>query len=303
MLLRVLVVPLIVFASGCKGQSSYQNSQPSDEGDSFRLDSATKARAIETLREGLEDEDFWPSIHAAEGLILAGYGDEVRSVLEARLLTETDDQRRSGLARELVRAGDSSKIQILADILAGDDDYAHVHAAEGLYKIGQIGDPDAMNRAFRSTENDVLRLMAAGALARLGSPEALEAIRTMFATGDGSSIRIGAWLLGRVGTEADIPLLKSRLDDAPDELVRAFIHHALAALGDADGLEALAANLKSQNPAIRTNAAAFAQDAQAVSLAPRLLEMLDDPHPDARYRAAQTLLVLNRQPSAEKEIE
>ncbi len=284
-----LVVSLIAIGGGCT-ESSY------------RIDPTTEARAIETLRQGLEDEDFWPSIHAAAGLILAGHGEEVRPRLEARLLEETDDQRRCGLARELVRAGDLSKIQILADILSGEEDYAHVHAAESLYKIGQIGDSDAMNRAFHSMENDILRLMAAGALARLGSADALETIRTTYSTGGESAIRTGAWLLGRVGTKDDIPLLKSRLDDAPDELIRAYIHHSLAALGDTDGLQALAANLKSPNPAIRTYAAAFAQDAQAVSLVPGLIEMLDDPYPDARYRAAQTLLILNGPANAETEL-
>ena len=33
-------------------------------------------------------------------------------------------------------------------------------------------------------------------------------------------------------------------------------------------------------------------DAKAAQFAPKLKRMLDDPHPDARYRAAQTLLVL-----------
>jgi len=123
----------------------------------------------------------------------------------------------------------------------------------------------------------------------------------MYATGDETAIRIAAWLLGRLGTADDIPLLKSRLNDAPDELIRAYIHHSLAALGDTDGLQALAANLKSDNSAIRTYAASFAQDAQAVSLVPGLIEMLDDPHPDARYRAAQSLLVLNGPPNPETE--
>lgn len=283
-----LVVSLIAISSDCTEHT-------------FRLDVETEARALTTLREGLEDEDFWPSIHAAEGLILAGYGEVVRPRLEARLREETDDQRRCGLARELVRAGDSSKIQILADVLAGDDDYAHVHAAEGLYKIAEIGDRDTMLRAFASDENVSLHLMAAGALARVGEPGALEAIRASYSTGDESAIRIGAWLLGRIGTPDDILLLRSRLVTSTDTLVRAYIQHAMAALGDARGFEALAANLKSENPAIRTYAAAFAQDAQAVSLVPRLIEMLDDPHPDARYRAAKTLLILNGPVSAETE--
>ncbi len=194
--LTALLVALIAISSGCTEHSP-------------EFDAVTEARAIETLRQGLEDEDFWPSIHAAEGLILAGYGDEVRPRLEERLRDETDDQRRTGLARELVRAGDSSKIQILADLLAGEDDYAHVHAAEGLFKIAEIGDHDVMLRAFASDENVSLHLMAAGALARQGHPDALEAIRATYTTGDGNEMRIAAWLLGRVRIlEPTPPLLR-----------------------------------------------------------------------------------------------
>ena len=178
----------------------------------IKIDNAVERRCLKILRDGMRSEqsdEFWPSIHAAEGLILAGYGDEVRSPLEARLREETDDQRRCGIARELVRAGDSSKIQILADLLAGEDDYAHVHAAEGLFKIAEIGDHDVMLRAFASDENVSLHLMAAGALARQGHPDALEAIRATYTTGDGNEMRIAAWLLGRVRIlEPTPPLLR-----------------------------------------------------------------------------------------------
>ncbi|HTN02138.1 MAG TPA: hypothetical protein VL132_09685, partial [Planctomycetaceae bacterium] len=60
---------------------------------------------MQVLRDGFKSDEFWPSMHAAEGLTVAGYGAEVRQALPARIPAETDDQRKCGLARELVRAG------------------------------------------------------------------------------------------------------------------------------------------------------------------------------------------------------
>lgn len=262
----------------------------------LRLESGEKERCLAVLREGLHGADdgdqdrFWPSIHAAEGLTVAGYGGEVRAFLEPKLLSEKDDQHRCGLARELVRAGDTSFISVLGNILAGDDPYGHVHAAESLYKIRQIGNAEAMAKAFAQTDDIKLHLMAAAALARHSDKRAMAAIRKALASDDPEGIRIGAWLLGRLGDKSDIPRLRSRIGVAPDPLIRAYVEHSLAALGDPAGGQALEKNLGSTDPDIRTYAAAFAGVAGAVSLAPKLLKQLNDPHPDARYRAAQTLL-------------
>ena len=38
------------------------------------LDTATHEKCLNVLRAGLTSEEFWPSIHAAEGLTLEGHG-------------------------------------------------------------------------------------------------------------------------------------------------------------------------------------------------------------------------------------
>ncbi|MBA4182379.1 MAG: hypothetical protein C0506_17495, partial [Anaerolinea sp.] len=63
-----------------------------------------KDRCIALLRGGLASEEFWPAMHAAEALTLAEEGESVVKGLRPRLPLETNDQRRCGLARELVRA-------------------------------------------------------------------------------------------------------------------------------------------------------------------------------------------------------
>lgn len=129
---------------------------------------AVREKSLAILRAGLQatgEADFWPAMHAAEGLTAAGHGREVRSVLEPRLATENDARRRCGLARELVRAGDLAKVGDLTAVLASADPYGHVHAAESLFKVG---DAAAMERAFMQQDNIKLHLMAAAALDRRG---------------------------------------------------------------------------------------------------------------------------------------
>ena len=258
----------------------------------LKLDAATRDRCLTVLRAGLHGEDFWPSIHAAEGLTLGGYGQEVRAFLEPKLATEKDDQRRCGIARELVRAGDRKKSAVLLGILAGKDDHGHVHAAESLYKVNEIGDGHSMRLGLATTENIRLRLMAAAALGRAGSPAAMDVLRETLNDTDPDIARLAGWVLGRIGDESDIPRLKQRLASCDDKLARAFIEHSLAALGDEAGQQALRRNLTSDDGAIRTYAAVFAGDAGMTGVASQLKQMLDDPEPDAAIRAAQTLLWL-----------
>ena len=273
------------FLSGC-------DSIPRSQGTIY-LDDATRDKAVEVLREGLHADDFWPSIHAAEGLTLGGHGDEVRAYLEPKLATDHDDQHRCGISRELVRAGDKSKVAVMAGILRGSDDYGHIHAAESLYKVYEVGDPKAMRRAFEQDENIKLELMAAAALARHGDLDAIVVIRENLNSDDDEALRISAWILGRIGNQDDIEPMRARLPGVTDPVLKAYLEHSMAALGDPEGLAALGRNLSSSDGAIRTYAATFAGDAKAAQFAPKLKKMLDDPHPDARYRAAQTLLVLD----------
>jgi sialidase-1 len=256
------------------------------------------AKALETLRAGIRLEDpgkFWVTMHAAEGLTLAGHGDEVIPLLEPKLSTETDAQRLCGLARELVRAGKREPLAVLTEVLRREDPYGHTHAAESLYKVFEVGDEAVMRERFETSANIKLRLMAAAALARkLNDPGAYAFIRECRDGKDPDGLQISAWILAIIGNPGDIEPLRARLADAPTPIIRAYVVNALACLGDPDGLARLARDLEDPDPAIRTYAATFAGDAKAVSTQKRLEAMLDDPDADARVRAAQTLLQLSR---------
>lgn len=260
------------------------------------LPEVVNQRCLQVLNEGLASDEFWPSMHAAEGLTRGGHGESIKAVLVEKLGSETDAQRRCGLARELVRAGEKHYTRILLETLADSASNGRTHAAESLFKVEEVGDGVALRAAMAQTENLSLRLMACAALARQGNPDALALIRDTLATKNDDDLRIAAWVLGRVGTGEDIPPLKAALKRAATPLTEAFIQHSLAALGDAEGISQLAENLLSEDAAIRTYAATFAGDARATSVANQLIEQLDDSNLDARIRAAQTLLELQQPP-------
>lgn len=260
----------------------------------LKLTPDVRQQCLKVLRDGMKSEEFWPSIHAAEGLTLGGYGEEVIAYLEPKLPKEKDDQHRCGLSRELVRAGKREYARVMLDILAGEDEYGHVHAAESLYKVNEIGDGKSMRKALKQTENVKLRLMAAAALARKGDRKALGIVRETLSSDNAEDSRTAAWILGRIGDESDIPQIRKMIPKAEDDLTRAYYEHALAALGDEEGLAALKKNLTHKEGPIRTYAATFAGDAQAVMLKDDLIGLLDDDYEDARIRAAQSLLYLSR---------
>ena len=253
-----------------------------------------ESRCLSILREAIHAEDFRTAIHAAEALTRAGRGNDVREPFTQRLTQETDDRKRCVWSRELVRAGDRSKLEVMLEILAKPDPYAHVHAAEGLYKVGGVGDGNALRVAMGPGKDPILQIMAAGALAKHGDRGAVRLLRARLTDPDLKTGRIAAWVLGRIGGPSDIPALRQGVRRSDDDLTRCYFEHSLAALGDAEGLKALERNLTSGDKLVRAYAATFAGDAQAVSLAPKLIPLLDDPVQDVRVRACQTLLVFDR---------
>jgi sialidase-1 len=260
-------------------------------------EAAVRERAVAVLRAGLAAEgpdDFWASMHAAEGLTMSGHSAEVRQAIEPLLATTHDPRHRCGLARELVRAGDRAKVAVMAEILAGDDTRGHVHAAESLFKVGEIGDAAALDRAFANRSAGELHLMAAAALARRGGVAPAAAIRAALRGDDPDGIGLAGWILGQIGDASDIEPLRAAIPRVAAPLARAQLEHALAALGDPAGRAALDRNLTSADGAIRTAAANTAGEAQAAAVVAKLVRLLDDPVLDARIRAAHSLLLLDR---------
>jgi sialidase-1 len=258
------------------------------------LDAALRERCLTILRQGLASDEFWPSMHAAEGLSLAGHGAEVRAALARK--TAADDQQRCGLARETVRGGDRGQIATLLAILANLQSNGRIHAAESLFKIAEVGDGRLLRAALAQDADMKLKLMAAAALSRCGHPTALDSVRRVLTHDDVDIRRTAAWILGQLGSSQDIAPLQTALGREQDELAQAYCAHALALLGDATSKSALGENLKSNSFAIRTYSAEFAGYCRGVEFRDRLIELLDDDTLDVRVRAAQSLLVLSQPP-------
>ena len=287
----MLRVRLLLVAAFCGILTdSVVSAQTQDERTTIELTAEVRANCLRVLREGLHSDEFWPSIHAAEGLTLGGYGAEVIEFLEPKVPLEKDDQQRCGLARELIRAGLKQYETVMFEILSGEDNYGHIHAAESLYKVYRLGDGKAMRAAFAQTDSLRLQIMSAAALARAGNPHAMEFLRETLPHPDPETSRTVAWVLGRIGDARDVEPIRKLVPDASDEFTKSYYEHSLAALGDPAGLKALERNLSSTDGPIRTYAATFAGDAWATHLKDKLIGNLDDEHLDARIRAAQSLL-------------
>ena len=250
-------------------------------------------RCLAILREGMKSDEFWPAIHAAEALTLAGHTDEVVAALRDRLPAETNDQRRCGLARELVRAGERGPLTILLDILSNPVSIGRVHAAESLFKLREAGDKTQLRAAFEQAEHRPLRLWAAAALARTGETDALHVLRDELQSPDPPSRIAVAFALAQVGSPQDIePLLKA-LDVETDGVARGFLVNALANQGHPKGLQELTFNLESTDATVRTMSAENAGHAHCVDCQAKLIRLLDDSTLDTRIRAAQSLIVLS----------
>ncbi len=264
------------------------------------LEPALRERCLTVLRDGLKSDEFWPSMHAAEALTLAGQQKEVLAALAKR--SETDDQKRCGLARESVRAGNRTMLPTLLAILDKPGSNGHTHAAESLFKVAEVGDGKKLRAALAQNADPRLQLMAAAALARCGHPTALDAVRKHLASADMELRKVAVWILGQVGAASDVDAIRAGLAKETDPLARAYFANALATLGDAEGKKALGQNLTSSDPAVRTYAADFAGHSRAVEYRDALVKLLDDPTLDVRVRAAQSLIALSKPAAGAVEI-
>jgi sialidase-1 len=258
-----------------------------------RIAPEVRERCLATLRKGIKSDEFWPAMHAAEALTLAGAGNEVIAELRDRLPLEQNDQRRCGLARELARAGDRSRLPVLFQILDDTQSTGRVHAAESLYKLHEPGDGKSLRAAFEQAENPQLRLMAAAALARAGHADALTHLREQLRSEDRQVRNTVAFALARLGGEPDVQPLLNALAGETDAVSRAILAGALASLGNARGRDELDRSLNSSDAFVRTMAADFAGHNRCFECQSKLVGLLDDSTLDARVRAAQSLIALS----------
>ena len=266
----------------------------SEKKDSRKMNALLLDRCFKVLEKGLESEEFWPSMHAAEALTLAGKTKDVIDSLKLKLPRETNDQKRCGLARELVRAGDQSALPVLFDVLNDAKSNGRIHAAESLFKLGQVGDGKSLKAAFEQLELVQLRLYAAAALAKSGNEEARLFLSRQLNSNDQLVRNTVVFSLARLGSKNEVPGLLALFEKETDKAARANIANALAMLGDKKGCEELGLQLGSEDLGIRVSSAEHAGLASCTQYVDKLAKLLYDQVLDVRIRASQSLIIFSK---------
>lgn len=251
---------------------------------------AVYSRCQKILIEGLMSEPFWPRMHAAEGLTATGKSDVVLSFLPAMLLVEEDDRKRCGLARELIRAGDESKIDILTEILAEPESNGRIHAAESLFKVQRIGDPVLMFKCAKDNTNPRIQMWACAALIRAGHEKYLPVLRQFLSSRDPLEYALSVYILGQLGDRNEIYLTKTDMKQFSEPLHSFFYTAGFVYTNDSDAICKLQTYLNHEDKTIRALSAHTAGSALICSCQKRLIALLDDPVCDVRIRSAHALL-------------
>ena len=288
----LMALPAALLGAGCT-TSPPEQAALREPPAKLNLSPERRARCLEVLRDGMTAKPFWPAMHAAEALTEAGCAEEVRESLQKRLDGEREIVKRVGLARELVRAGDRSKLAVLRKVLLRPYSRAQMAAVESLFYIGEVGDLQLLQGALSRRRRPRLQVVAAAALAQGGHRQGMDALRRAL-TGRESRCRgWAAWGLGRVGAPADLERLRQLATHERNPYVQCRLAGALARHGNADALRTLGAFLESGKPSLVANALVFLREARTPAFRGRVAALLDSSFPDVRIRAAHALLALS----------
>lgn len=278
--------------------------------------------AVGPLEEALADADEgvrWAALEA-----LGKIGSPALPVLVG-LLTGEDVDLRWGSAVTLGEVGDPAAVEPLSAALADPDRYVRTRAALALAAIGGPA-CDVLTGVAGSSDPEI-RWAAALALGRIASPACVPALCALRTDPDPQVRWKTAEALGAIGNEEAVAALVLLLAD-PDPRVKAGTVDALAGIGPKaaaeviEGLKvrerwfgavdtlremgrtagpALHAALARKNPWVRIGAAmVLAEDGDVAGTA-ALFTALDDPDPDVRDAARQTLSAgLRRENGREK---
>ena len=269
-----------------------------------------RARAIETLRTVLAEEQEWVKVHAAEMLVFNNLSEGVRNAFEAELAAGPGPRYRIGVWRVLVRAAGNDKAlsrKYLDQIVAAFEDKEgpdRLHAVETLGKLGyRTVSPELRHVADRG--EDVFRAYARWVVANSGRPED-EAYLAELLSSDDPRVRGCVAYALRFSDEiqdATLQRLAETAESAPVGsagrvyLLSALYTHAVA--GGMDGererakrelLKYAATGDKAEKNEVCSAFAAAAGPGDRQLLAALLL----DPEADVRAHAAHALLRIER---------
>ena len=247
---------------------------------------------LEILRDGLWDARR----QAAASLRLVGDAEAVPALVDA--LADRSRLVQEEAAATLGRLGDPRAVPALMNALTVTNIMAEERRAlrEDLFTaLGALGDRQAVPviiRGLRDYEKNV-RAAAISALARLGGPEAEDALidlvdRDMYDDSAVSAVRQAMRALETMGAVRAMPVLRLAIEEGRQQLAP-LAAHALRQLGDTITAGEMVEWLSSPDPEHRVRAvlvlpALFGRDA-----VPQLLPALADHHATVRAAAAGQL--------------
>lgn len=277
---------LAVLLAGCRSVSVPPGS--------YLLTGNVHQRCLDILRDGLQSDAFWPSIHAAEALIGINYGFEVKPLLLSRREEETDLRRIAGYARALITTGHERSLLDLQDILLSDDTEAKILAAEAMFRTRTIGDVTILEQAMEAQNNGRLRVFAAATLTATNINNELDVARDALRGDDPAARYIAADVIPMLSNaEVDLAVLLGTKDIANSDFEALYFVRALAVLGVESATEELITYLEHPDPTIRSRAAFAIAEAWIIDATDQLESLLDDESIAVRVRAAQALLTLS----------
>ncbi|MEM8485614.1 MAG: HEAT repeat domain-containing protein [Bacteroidota bacterium] len=287
----ILAAVIIFSLSGCKTASV----PPA----SYLLTGNVHQQCLTILREGVQGDEFWPSIHAAEALIREDYAFEATPLIEARMGSERDRRRIAGYARALALTDYNQGIVALQDILLSDDLEARILAAEAMFRTGLVGDPVILEQATDPSNNGRLRVFAAAALTVTDRANMRDLVREALGSNDPAARYIAADVIPIIGSlEEDVPTLIDKKDLVNSDFENLYFVRALAMFGLESARKELLSFLKHPDPTIRSRAAFSIAEAWYVESSNQLIPLLKDPALAVRVRAAQALLTMANPNSA-----
>jgi sialidase-1 len=203
---------------------------------------------------------------------------------------ETDDSKRCGLAREIVRAGDKSKIKILSRILADPNSNGRGHATESLYKIEKLGNLDLLVKCAGDDEHRKVQMWSCAALVRAGHKEFLPVLRRFVSSNDPLENSLSTYILGQLGEIRQKELVKERLKEQPKSLYSFFYTAGLVYMKDECALQQLPEFFESKDETIRSLAINTAGTVNPYRFKQKAINMLKDSADNVRIRAAHALI-------------
>ena len=227
-------------------------------------------RCLTVLRAGLKSDEFWPAMHAAEGLTVAGQGRRSAGC-HRRSRTAADDQKHAAWLVKRCGPAIEAKSRCCSRYCKSPDRTATPTRPRACLKSlkSAMAAPCGRRWQGRRYEAEADGCCGAGSLR---PSEGLDIVRGSSRVTMSSTVKRRFGSSGRFAALATSSPFEKRCP-AKRSAGPAYCINALACLGDEKAKRLLGENLRSESPAVRTYSAEFAGYCRATSLRDELIKL------------------------------